>query len=165
MYNRPEFVADENVGKLARSLRLLGYDTVFFRGETDSQIIGIALNENRIILTRDTHIMKRRLVTAGKIKAILICSDNIEEQIKQVVLELDLSALKKPFTLCLECNRLLVARTKEEVKERVPPYVFKTQHEFVECLECHRIYWKGTHWEAMSRMLEKLAKEFGEDEK
>jgi uncharacterized protein with PIN domain len=160
---KPKFIADENVGKLAKLLRLLGYDTVFFTGKTDTQMVNIALVENRTILTRDTHILKRRLVTSGKVEAVLIKADNIEEQIKQVVDDLNLHNRIKPFTLCLECNQPLVMRIKEEVKDRVPPYVWQTQKEYVECPQCHRIYWKGTHWEAMTKRLEKLVKSLPED--
>ena len=153
-----KFIVDQNVGKLVKWLRLLGYDTAFFTGETDTQMVNIALAENRIILTRDTYILKRRLVTTGKVKTILIKSDIIEDQIKQVLDELRLCDQINPFALCLECNRPLATRTKEEIINRVPPYVWKTRKEYVECPQCHRIYWKGTHWEAMTRRLQKLTK-------
>lgn len=121
-------------------------------------MVQIALAENRIILTRDTHILKRKLVTGGQVKAVLIKSDKIEEQIKQVVSDLNLCLSNQPFTICLECNVLLVPRSKEEVEEKVPPYVWQTQKEYVQCPRCRRIYWKGTHWEAMTRRLKKLVK-------
>jgi uncharacterized protein len=156
--DRPKFIVDQNVGKLAKLLRLLGYDTIFFTGETDTQMVNIAMAERRIILTRDTHVLERRLITSGRVKAVLINSDNIEGQIRQVVNELHLDSFQ-PFTLCLEDNQLLVPRTREEVKNRVPPYVWKTQKEYVECPVCHRIYWKGTHWDAMTDRLEKLTRD------
>jgi uncharacterized protein len=154
---KAKFMVDQNVGKLVKLLRLLGYDTVFFTGENDTQMVHLALAEYRIILTRDTHILKRRLVTSGKIKAVLIQADNIDAQIQQVVDELNLHNRIEPFTLCLECNRPLAKRTREEVENRVPPYVWQTQKGYMECMECHRIYWKGTHWEALTRRLENLA--------
>ncbi len=161
MRNRPKFIIDQNVGKLAKLLRLLGYDTIFFTGENDTQMVNSALAENRIILTRDTYILERRAVTNGKVKTILIKSDNIEEQIKQVIHDLHLVDFQ-PFTICLEDNTFLVSRTRDEVKDRVPPYVWKTHKEYVECPLCHRIYWKGTHWDAMSKRLKKLAEEIQE---
>ena len=145
-------------------LRLLGFDTSFFTGENDSQMVNLALAEKRIILTRDTHILERRLVTRGRVKAFLLKTDDPEEQIKQVVEELHLKDLIQPFTLCLECNRPLTARRKEELKDRVPPYVWQTQKEYVECPECHRIYWKGTHWSALSQKIDKLAGDKGKKE-
>ena len=158
--NSPKFIADENVGKLTRSLRLLGFDTTFFNGENDSQMVNIALEQNRIILTRDTHIQERRLITSGAIRAVLIRSDEIEAQTRQVLDELSLSELIKPFTLCLEDNQPLESRTKEEVRDRVPPYVFQTHNQYMECPLCHRYYWKGTHWQAMIKTLDKLLKSF-----
>jgi uncharacterized protein len=137
-------------------LRLLGYDAVFFTGENDSQMVNIALSEKRIILTRDTHILKRRLITQGKVKAILIHDDDVDRQIMQMTKEFDLLHDINPFTLCMECNHPLETRARKEIQGRVPPYVWQTQKEFVECLRCTRIYWKGTHWEAMNRRLEKM---------
>ena len=79
------------------------------------------------------------------------------EQIQQVTETLKIDKYQfKPLTLCLECNQLLIARAKGEVKDRVPPYVFLTQGQFVECLVCHRIYWKGTHWQAMQKKIESV---------
>jgi uncharacterized protein len=153
---RPRFIADENVGKLARLLRLLGYDTHFFNGATDAQLVNIALAENRIILTRDTHIPERKPISRGKIKAILIKDDRYEEQIKQVIRDLDLQNSGQAFTLCLECNQPLHRLDRELVRNRVPPYVWQTQKEYVECPLCRRVYWKGTHWEAMNRMLSRI---------
>ena len=106
MNDRPQFIVDQNVGKLTKLLRLLGYDTIFFTGETDAQMVEIALAENRIILTRDTHILERRAITSGQVKALLLGSDNIEEQIRQVVSDLHLDNFQ-PFTICLEDNRAI----------------------------------------------------------
>jgi uncharacterized protein with PIN domain len=155
---QPRFIADHNVGKLAKWLRMMGYDTAFFGGGDDAHMISRALAEGRIILTRDTHIMERGIITSGRLKAILIDSDSPEEQIKQVVEALHLDFQSRSFTLCLECNQPLMERSREEVKDRVPPYVFRTRQQYMECPNCHRIYWRGTHWQRMSRKLQKLTK-------
>lgn len=152
----PKFVVDNNVGKLAKWLRMMGYDTVFFSGSDDSGMVAIARFEDRVILTRDTQIMKRRLITSGRLRAILIVNDEPERQIKQVKEALNLDLEFKPFSLCLECNQPLVERSKEQVKERVPPYVFKTQDHYMECPACHRLYWRGTHWQAMTKKLDRF---------
>lgn len=152
--NATRFIVDHNVGKLAKWLRMMGYDTLFFNGEDDSAMIATALAEDRVILTRDTHIMERRLVTTGRLKAILIAYETPESQIKQVIKTLNLDIHFKPFSLCLECNQSLVERGKEQARERVPPYVFKTQQQYMECPACRRIYWRGTHWQAMTQKLE-----------
>lgn len=156
MVDAPKFIVDCNVGKLVRWLRLMGYDARFFDGSDDSELVTIAQTEGRVILTRDTQIMKRRVITRGRLKAVLIKSDEPERQIRQVIETLELDCRFKPFSLCLECNQELVERGKEEVKELVPPYVFKTQDQFMQCPACQRIYWRGTHWRAMTRRLEGL---------
>jgi len=153
-----KFIVDNNVGKLARWLRMMGYDTLFFVGSDDSQMVATALAEGRVILTRDTQIMGRRVVTIGRLKAILIESDEPEQQMRQVVETLNLDCQARLFTICLECNQPLVERDKQQVKDLVPPYVFQTQSQYVECPACHRIYWRGTHWQAMTRKLEQFMK-------
>ena len=155
--NELRFIVDHNVGKLAKWLRMMGFDSLFFDGTDDSHMVARALAEGRVILTRDTGIMKRRVVTSGRLKAVLINSEEPERHIQQLMDTLDLRHQFRPFTLCLECNQPLVERSKEEVKERVPPYVYKTQSQYMECPACHRIYWRGTHWEAMTRKLKKFA--------
>jgi uncharacterized protein with PIN domain len=102
--------------------------------------------------------MKRRPITRGQVKAVFIKSDNTEEQLKQVLQTLKLAPSPRPFALCLECNEQLVEKRKEEVKDGVPPYVYQTQNEYMECPACCRIYWKGTHWQAMTARLKKLKK-------
>lgn len=153
-----KFIIDSNVGKLTKWLRLMGYDALFFSGDDDASMLATALAEGRIILTRDTRIMRRRLVANGQLKAILIQSDEPEQQMYQIVATLNLDSQYNPFTICLECNQLLLEISKPEVKDRVPPYVFQTQNQFMECPACHRIYWRGTHWQAMARKLEQLIK-------
>ncbi len=152
-----KFIADSNVGKLARWLRMIGYDTLLFKEKDDSKLIKIALKEGRVILTKDTQIMKRRLITNGELKAIFIKHDDPKAQLQQTVKTLKLDYYFKPFSLCLECNQALIPRSKDEVQSLVPSYVFKTQKQYTECPSCHRIYWQGTHWQAMVKELENLA--------
>jgi uncharacterized protein with PIN domain len=157
-----KFIADNNVGKLARWLRLIGYDTLLFKQKNDSQMIKTALSENRVILTKDTQFMKRRLVTNGKLKTTLIRQDDPKLQVQEVVKTLNLNYHFKPFSLCLECNRALIARDKEEVQNLVPARVFETQTQYTQCPSCHRIYWQGTHWQAMVQKLQDLQRRGGE---
>ena len=149
----PRFIVDNNVGKLAKWLRMIGYDTRLFDHRDDKYLIHLALIENRIIITRDTRMMQRRVIAIGKIKALLILSDNPNEQMRQVITELELNPNFSVFSLCLECNQLLITINKNQVQDRVPPYVYRSQSEYVECPNCHRIYWKGTHWQAMLERL------------
>ncbi len=153
-----KFIVDSNVGKLTKWLRMMGYDSLFFNGSDDSSLVKTALKEGRVILTRDTQIMERGLIRNGRLKAILIASDVPRLQIGQVIRELKLDSWFKPFSLCLECNQPLLKRNKAEIAGRVPPYVFKTQDQYVECPACHRIYWRGTHWQAMTRNLNQFGR-------
>lgn len=152
----PKFIIDHNVGKLVKWLRIMGYDTRFFEGTDDADLVATALAEERVILTRDTQIEKRRVVANGRLKLILIQSDDPEQQMRQVVHTLGLDCQFGPFTRCLECNQPLMERGKPEVKDLVPPYVFQTQNQYMECPACHRIYWRGTHWQAMTRRLKRF---------
>lgn len=135
---------------------MMGYDTVLFTGDSDSSMIAIAREEGRIILTRDTQVMNRRVITTGRIKAILIKSAEPERQLRQVIASLNLDCQFRPFTICLVCNHLLEERSREEMQDRVPLYVFRTQSYYMECPNCHRIYWRGTHWQRMTRKLGNL---------
>ena len=156
--NSLKFIVDNNVGKLAKWLRMMGYDTLFFNGTNDSHMIATALAEGRVILTKDTQIMKRRVVTSGQLKAILIKGDEPDQQMHQVIDTLNLDCQFRPFAICLECNHPLLERSKQEVKDLVPPYVFQNQSQYMECPACHRIYWRGTHWQAMTQKLGKFMK-------
>jgi uncharacterized protein len=149
-----KFIVDINAGKLARWLRIMGYDALLFNNKDDGKMITIALNENRIILTKDSQIMKRRLITSGKLTAIFIEGDNPKTQLQQVAIALDLDYRFKPFSVCLECNQNLVERNKNEIISLIPPHVLKTQTSYMQCPTCHRIFWKGSHWQAMNKELE-----------
>jgi len=151
-----KFIADNNVGKLARWLRMMGYDTLLFRQKDDAQMIKTALSEDRVILTKDTQFMKRRLVTNGKLRTIHIKQDDPKLQVQEVVKTLNLNYHFKPFSLCLECNQALIARDKEEVQNLVPSRVLEAQTQYTQCPACHRIYWQGTHWQAMVKKLQDL---------
>lgn len=152
---RPKFIVDVNVGKLARWLRMLGYDTIFMNDIDDGALVDIGLKEERVLLTKDTQIMLRRPVTSGKVRALLTSEDDPRKQVRQVITEMKLDR-NREFTLCLECNVPLVPRSKDEVQDLVPPYVFKTQSQYYQCPGCRRIYWRGTHWEHMNRELAML---------
>lgn len=142
------FIADVMVGKLARWLRVLGFDVLYSNAFEDDEIVRIAETENRVILTRDTGLTARRLST----QCVLIESGDYREQVRQVVRTFDFKAFKV-FSRCLECNVVLKAIDKEAVFDRVPPYVYFTQQQFAVCPSCNRVYWHGTHAEQMLKRL------------
>ena len=149
------FLADSNVGRLARWLRAYGYDAAYAPHVDDRQLIARALAEGRVLLTRDAGLMQRRVVTHGTVRAVLVASDRVGDQLRQVVAELGLGGDRR-LTRCLECNVELEPRPKAEVSDRLPPYVRLTQNRFSECPLCARVYWPGTHWERMSERLAAL---------
>ena len=151
------FIVDSNVGKLAMWLRIMGYDALFFNNIDDNELVDIALKEGRIVLTRDTQIIKRRGATNGQLKIVLTRDDDPKQQLHQGVKAFKLDCCLRQFTRCLECNQILLSRTKEDVKELVPPYVFLTQTQYMQCPSCLRVYWQGTHWQRMKKALERLS--------
>ncbi len=152
----PKFITDVNVGKLGKWLRLMGYDTLFFDEHDDGLMVKAAIAQGRIVLTKDSEFMKRRAITTGKVKAILVSSDRPDQQLSTVLSALKLDKGYRPFTRCLECNSLLVSREKSEVEGLVPPRVYDKHDQYMQCPSCGRIYWKGTHWQAMSGKLSRL---------
>jgi len=145
-----KFLADEMLGQLAKWLRVLGYDTLYHQHLDDNELVRLARAQGRLILTRDTKLTHRRGV-----RCLFIKSELVEEQLPQVLDDLGL-ALDNPFSRCSVCNAPLEEIEKSAVKERVPPYVFRTQERFKLCPQCGRIYWRGTHWDRMKERIEGL---------
>jgi uncharacterized protein with PIN domain len=144
-----KLLLDGMLGRLAKWLRLLGYDTAYFPDLDDDELVRLARAKGRVLLTRDRELTRRRGLTC-----LLVESDELEEQLKQVISELNLEA-EQTFSRCPVCNTPLREVEKLSVKERVPPYVFRTKEHFSLCPECDRIYWRGTHW---ARMREEIAR-------
>ncbi len=139
------FLCDMMLGRLAKWIRLLGYDAAYFREISDAALLRLAREENRVLLTRDTGIMERRAVRLGQVKAVLIKRDGWREQLAQLAGELGLRP--SPARRCAVCNHELSTARLEDVKELVPPYVRHTQRDFRRCPACGRIYWPATHWD------------------
>jgi uncharacterized protein with PIN domain len=149
---KPRFLADCNVGRLARWLRALGYDASYHTRIGDAELVREAAAESRVVLTRDRDLTKRRVIQSGVVRAILIRDDDVTKQLRQVFAELGLE-LKEALTRCIECNSELQPRVASTVAERVPHYVRMTQSRYSECPDCGRIYWAGTHWQRMREVL------------
>lgn len=148
-----KFIVDANVGKLAKWLRMMGFDTIFFDEPDDGKMVKIALAEGRTIITKDSEFMKRRAITSGRVKAELVTGDSSENQMLTIIKRLGLSDREHAFTRCLECNVLLNEMDKTEARELVPERVSELQEQYMVCQSCRRIYWRGTHWEAMRKKL------------
>ncbi|HOP63842.1 MAG TPA: Mut7-C RNAse domain-containing protein [Spirochaetota bacterium] len=148
-----KFVLDVHLRKLARSMRLLGFDTDYEEGRDDDLLAAISERENRILLTCDRQLLMRKIVSRG----IIVRSRDPEEQIIEVIERLQLEGLTKPFTRCIECNGFiegldLSSPRFRELEKKIPPGVLEWCREFYHCLSCGRIYWKGSHYD---RLIEK----------
>jgi uncharacterized protein with PIN domain len=148
-----KFVADVMVGKLARWLRMLGYDVLYSNRFEDDEILRLAQAEDRTILTRDVELHQR-----GGARSLLIADDDYETQVRQVITTLGLKDASL-FTRCAECNTALVETDKESVFLKVPPYVYLTQNQFAICPACDRVYWRGTHADGIEEKMRKWINE------
>ena len=149
-----KFIADAMLGRLARWLRILGYDVSYESSISDNDLIARAIREHRIILTMDRKLTERESAR----DSMLIKSPSYKEQLKQVITHYNIDYKSGIFTRCLVCNRLLEPVAKEKIKDKVPPYVYSTQDEFDICPQCGRIYWSGTHRAKMLGMLDEILK-------
>ena len=154
------FVVDLNVGRLAKWLRVMGHDTVFPRDSDDNDLVRIALREGRILVTRDAGFSLRRAARQGQMRVLLIVDDDLRSQLRQLVKDLKLD-LNGGFSRCMRCNERLASVTKDAASGRVPPYVYSTHQNFMECPKCHRVYWRGTHWAGMLSELRQIYQEVG----
>ncbi len=145
----PCFAADKTLGRLAKWLRLLGFDTLFESERADEKFID-TLEKDRILLTRTQRFRKQY----ADRKLIFVESDHPQQQLSQVVEELGLKAEQtRPFSRCLQCNVPIVAAEKNLLKGRIPDYIFETHDHFNRCPQCDRIFWPGSH---THRGLEKI---------
>ena len=154
------FILDVHLGKLALLLRLLGFDAAFPGDVPDEELARISSEEGRILLTRDTMLLKRSCVTHG----CYVHSQDPEEQAVEILRRLDLRDCVRPFSRCPTCGAPLADVDKEQVLDRLEPLTRKYYQEFRECTRCRQVYWKGSHFEALILLLGRLGIETtGED--
>lgn len=149
---RTAFVADVHLRKLTRLLRLLGLDATWGADWTDPQIVRRALEEGRIILTRDRQLLKRGEVTHG----YWVRSVDAIEQAREVVRRFDLAAAVHPYTRCPVCNGAIRSVSKADVLERIPPKTAAWLDEYFECVGCGKLYWRGTHTQRLNELLTRI---------
>jgi uncharacterized protein with PIN domain len=148
-----KFLADRMLGKLAKGLRMLGYDTIYYRGEDAHQLLQLGRQEARVILTRSTKLVPKRsedhILRVMEDKPLL----QLKELIQKGYISLDKENL---FSRCLLCNTLLNEIPREDVEGKVPDFILYQQEEFFQCPQCRRIYWQGSHPENMKRKIDEL---------
>ena len=149
---KTRFILDVHLGKLALILRLLGFDAKFPGDIPDEDLARMSADENRILLTRDTMLLKRNIVTHG----CWLHSQDPEEQAAEILKRLDLMNSVKPFTRCPDCGAFLEPVSKDSIIHRLEPLTKKYYNEFSICTDCGKIYWKGSHYEPLLKLLERL---------
>ena len=157
-----KFILDVHLRKLARRMRLLGFDTDYEEHRDDDILADISERENRILLTCDRQLLMRKIVTRG----IIIRSRNPEEQIIEVIKRLQLRNFISPFTRCIECNGLISGDISdspefESLKNRIPPGVIVWCPEFYRCTSCGKIYWRGSHYDKLKEKVGKIMRSLG----
>jgi len=147
-----KFLVTEDCGRLARWLRLLGFDAVWIRDAPVTECYRRAYNERRVIVTRN-----RRLRASDLFHVVHLTSATLEEQLRQLVNDLKLALDdERLFTRCDRCNVPVKPIEKTAVKDRIPPYVFEHQAQFYTCPSCQRIYWAATHWDRVKQLLARV---------
>jgi hypothetical protein len=147
-----KFLLTKELGRLAKWLRILGFDARYSQEVKSATLIIEALREGRQIITRNHHLPKPK----GQ-KIIILESEKIQEQLPEVLKALKISAdSAKMFTRCIVCNAELIDIEKESVKGKVPEYVYQTQEDFLACPQCKRIYWQGTHWGNVQQIMKEI---------
>lgn len=149
---QPRFLLDNHLGRLAAYLRILGFDCLYRNDYSDAELAEILLREERILLSRDRRLLMRKVVIHG------YCPRSLDslEQLQEVVQRFDLARRVVPFHRCLRCNHSLETVSKEAVLDRLEPLTRLYFDEFMICPNCKQVYWKGSHFERMRDIVEKM---------
>lgn len=145
----PRFVADVHLGTLARYLRLLGFDTRYDNRCEDAELVRCSVAERRILLTRDVGLLKHKVLT----HAHYVRATDPERQLEEIVRALDLARRIRPFTRCMVCNGRLSRVRKDRVAEELPVSVRQSVRRIVRCTACRRLYWPGSHFARLTRLV------------
>jgi len=143
--HNPRFILDVNLGKLAKLMRLLGFDSLYRNDYRDAEVVSIAVNEQRIVLTRDRRLLYVKHISHGYwVRAV-----DVESQIDEVLRRFNLYGSIQPFARCLVCNGMLAPVAKADILDRLEPKTRLYYEVFHRCADCQRIYWEGSHMEDM----------------
>jgi uncharacterized protein len=146
------FVLDIHLGKLATSLRLLGFDVLYRNDYEDEELARVSSSEERILLTRDRGLLMRSIVEYG----YYVRNTDPQQQIVEVMQRFDLYELVSPFQRCLRCNGLLESVAKETVIDHLPENTRLHVDEFYQCQNCNQVYWKGSHYERLQQFIDSV---------
>ncbi len=151
---QPRFLVDVNLGKLARLLRMAGFDTAWRNDAEDDELIEQMLREDRALLTRDRRLLMRRTVKKG----YLVRSDRSADQLEEIIRRFDLADAVRPFTRCMHCNGRLQHVSKQSVMHRLRPLTKRYYNIFSQCSDCNRVYWRGSHRERLDPKIRNILK-------
>lgn len=146
------FILDVHLGKLTRYLRMLGFDTKYSNKYKIQEIITIAKNEERIIISRNRQLLKHKEITHG----YCLVSSDPKTQLRKIIDYFNLYEQMEPFTRCMICNGILKSVKKKEIVDKLPKKVKEIQNCFKRCSNCSKIYWKGTHFKRMNKLIKSL---------
>ncbi|NIM57859.1 MAG: hypothetical protein GTO16_02805 [Candidatus Aminicenantes bacterium] len=156
-----KFIVDCMLGKLAKWLKILGFDTVYFSKIEDSALLALAHKEGRVLLSRDNGLIEK----SRYIKTLFIESEDWNPQVEQVLDEFELWPNIRPYSRCIECNVELKDLPKRRAKNLVAPFVYERATSFAICPRCGRVFWKGTHHQDMEFKIEEILKKREKREK
>jgi len=148
-----KFIADNMLGRLAKWLRIIGCDVAYYRRIDDARLVGLALEQGRLILTRDTLLIRRKM---AKGNFFFVTDDDYKEQLKQIVKQFSIDPYQDLLTRCIECNTLLSDIDREHVRELLPEYVYENLRSFRTCRQCNKVYWPATHKDRIIEMLKEI---------
>lgn len=148
----PKFILDIHLGRLAKYMRMLGFDTLYRFNFSEEEIISVSLNEKRAILTRSSGLLKHKKITHG----YRLRNTNPKKQLKEVIERFQLSGLIKELTRCLVCNSVIEKMDKSQVEDRLPDKVKEWHNKFYFCEKCNKVYWKGSHYLKMKEFINDL---------
>ncbi len=149
---RTAFIVDVNLGKLARKLRLCGFDARYRNDFSDRDVVKISVGENRVILTRDRRLLQRKHITHG----YWVRATRPDTQLVEVLDRFDLYRQINPFSRCIDCNTNIESVDREQVLDRLEPLTRRYYRTFFRCPGCRKVYWKGSHYQHMRSQLESL---------
>ncbi len=141
-----KFVADSMLGKLARWLRIAGYDVEYFKERDMDRLLRVSYEDKRTILTRDKKM-------GGLNSVFIIESEHFEDQLREFFKKYPVLPIEKSLSRCILCNKVLKEADPKDVKDLVPPHVYEVQNRFFYCPKCGRIYWAGSHYKRMKQKL------------
>jgi len=148
----PKFVVDGHLGRLAAYLRMLGLDTYYETQIEDSRLMAVAASELRILLSRDRRLLMHKSLRVGYCPRSL----NSQDQLREILVKFDLWKKIDPFKRCIQCNGIIQDVEKQKIQDNLLPLTKRYFDEFSMCLECRQVYWKGSHYERMTKLIDQI---------